>query len=238
MPTKSFEIFTSQKSESGQPGDIPAAPVVPQCAPVVSKCYPRFPKWRHQASQNNNYWYKIKWFPDIYTNLDPVVAESHYNSIMNLLKIDKIKIFFLHDILLKKNKHLRQNKKIIFLSDLHYKYNIFDNDMLSTGAFSIRLAIFLGFYNIDFIGIDCNYTNHITGSKKLKDNKLIISEDITANENYFVDNYQQKGDIYQIPDVNKDFHLRSINSIYNDLEKLKVKLNIVNLGKNKKILFS
>ena len=179
------------------------------------------------------YWYKIKWFPDIYTNLDPVVAESHYNSIMNLLKIDKIKIFFLHDILLKKNKHLRQNKKIIFLSDLHYKYNIFDNDMLSTGAFSIRLAIFLGFYNIDFIGIDCNYNNYITGSDKLEYSKLIISEDINTNENYFFDNYQQKGDIYQVPDVNKDFHLRCINRIYNDLENLKVKLNIVNLGKNK-----
>jgi uncharacterized Rossmann fold enzyme len=183
------------------------------------------------------YWYKIKWFPDIYVSLDHIVTESNYENIMELLKIDKIKIFFLHDILLKKNKHLRENKKIIFLSDLHYKYNMFNNDMLTTGAYSIRLAIFLGFYNIDFIGIDCNYINHIPGSKKLENHKLIISEDMNINQNYFFDDYQQKGDIYQVPDVNKDFHLRCINSIYNDLENLKVKLNIVNLGTNKNILF-
>jgi hypothetical protein len=182
------------------------------------------------------YWDTIDWYPDIYVSLDPVVVLDHAENINILLQNKKIKLFFLNDNILNKFPEMKSNDKIIFLSDVHYKFHLFNNGMLTTGAYSIRLIIFMGYYNIDFIGIDCDYINKIKESEELENNKLIIKEEPDTNQNYFFDFYQKKGDVYQIPNVNKDFHLRSVNSVQNDIINMNIDLNINNLTNNKKIL--
>lgn len=183
------------------------------------------------------YWDKINWYPTIYACLDPVVIKSHSKRISEMIDENKIKIFFLHDEILLNYPELRNNTKIIFLNDIVYKLNIFNNNMLTTGSYSLRLAMLLGFYKIYFIGIDCKYDNFIEGCKKESGITLSINKKIQNNPNYFFDDYQQEGDKYQIPNVYDNFHLRSINSIYDDILKYNIDIKIYNLSDNKDIKF-
>ena len=62
--------------------------------------------------------------------------------------------------------------------------------------------IHLGYKYIGIIGIDCNYVEIIEGAKKIDNNKsniLTIADNIKKNPNYFFDEYQIKGDKYNIP---------------------------------------
>ena len=79
------------------------------------------------------------------------------------------------------------------------KSNIFYNNFVTTGSYSIRWMISLGYNCIGVLGIDCNYVEQINGSKNIDGLKMKITENVSKNPNYFFDDYQQINDLYNIP---------------------------------------
>ena len=87
-----------------------------------------------------------------------------------------------------------------------YIPSTFDNfyNLSNSGATAGMIGILLGYKKIVLLGCDCNYIEQIPESK-LIDNKsktLQITETPNNNPNYWFNDYQEKGDIYSVPDGN------------------------------------
>lgn len=160
------------------------------------------------------YWEKVNWYPTYYCCLDVVVLTYHINNIIQLIEKQsgRIKKFLFRKHILKTHPNIKKYKNVIFLEDLcETKDKIFfDSPHITTGSFSARFAMFLGYKKIYLFGIDCNYVNIIKESQKVGD-ILEIKESIKDNPNYFFCEYQKKGDKYNLPNHNKSYicHCRS-----------------------------
>lgn len=195
------------------------------------------------------YWNKISWYPTYYFCLDDKVIESHSEEIYKLINDTSIKLFFLHDNIKKKYPNLIDNNKVIFISEFHdftkkkinnnySDYNILNTNHLTTGSFSIRFSILMGYNEIFTIGIDCNYINFIEGSKQIDNLKIIIESKPDKNPNYFFNDYQKKGDVYNIPNFSGNIHLISVNKIVDYIKENDLSINIYKLvDSNKDINF-
>lgn len=156
------------------------------------------------------HWYKINWFPDIYCCLDVDLIKCHFSAISELIKNEKCQKFFLrkHFQNICKNNNIKiPEENIYYLEDM--KHILFEsNKHITTGAYALRFALFLGYIDIRLIGIDSNYINYVENCDKkdnsIKSTALIIKYD-KPSVNYFFDDYQKKGDVYNIPNVDKDF---------------------------------
>lgn len=186
------------------------------------------------------YWNKIFWYPTYYFCLDDKVILSHSKEIYNLIANTPIKLFFLHDNIKKTHPDLINNNKVLFISEFHdfnrgktnkiySDYNILDTGYLTTGSFSIRFSILMGYDEIFTIGIDCNYVNIIEGAKQVDNLKLIIESKPDKNPNYFFDDYQKKGDVYNIPNYSDNVHLMSVNKIVKYINDNDISINIYKL---------
>jgi hypothetical protein len=156
------------------------------------------------------YWEKIDWYPDIYCCLDVELIKSHFNNILHMIQQNKCHHYFLR----KKFKDLcKENNIDIIQTNIYYleemEHILFEsNKHITTGAYSLRFALFLGYTDIRLIGIDSNYVNFVTNSKKKNTIKTSTALEITENAasvNYFYSDYQKKGDVYNIPNVDKQF---------------------------------
>lgn len=200
------------------------------------------------------YWNEINWYPTYYCCLDTVVLESHKKEIYHLIKDGRIKKFFLRNNILKTYPDLKNYKNIYFYENVK-KLLPFSSRHITTGAFSVRFAIFLEYNEIYLFGIDCNYVNHINGCKINSDKTLTIKENIKNNPNYFFNNYQQKDDKYNVPNHGKKYickcrhckgkifnganlHLNTWIYLKKDINIFKKKygnISIYNCGKNSKL---
>lgn len=188
------------------------------------------------------YWKKINWYPTYYACLDDKVILSHAEEIYNLIIFSPIKLFFLHDNIKDIYNNLENNNKIIFLSDVFNNTNVVNNNLseydifrstyLTTGAFSIRFMILLGYKNIYTTGIDCNYVNIIDGSILIDKIKMTIKYKPDNNPNYFFNDYQLPGDIYNIPNPcnYNNIHQDAINGIYDYVNDKNINVNIYKLS--------
>jgi len=171
------------------------------------------------------HWHKIKWYPTYYICLDTVVTESQKDGIFNLIqeqRSNKIKLFFLRKKILQFYPILRDNSSVVFFDD-YLNTSIFDGaNPLSTGSHAALFAAMLGYKTIYLLGIDCNYIQQISEAKLLKNHVLEMTRTPKHNPNYFIDNYQQKGDRYNIPDSLPDLHYRSWGMAKQRLERLGV----------------
>ena len=70
----------------------------------------------------------------------------------------------------------------------------------------------LGFNDIHIMGIDCNYKEFLPETEKLEDGTLKITKTPDNNPNYFIDDYQREGDIYNKPNCEK-VHIPSCEHI-------------------------
>ena len=156
------------------------------------------------------HWYKINWFPDIYCCLDVELIKCHFSAISELIKNEKCQKFFLrkHFQNICKNNNINiPEENVYYLEDM--KHILFEsNKHITTGAYALRFALFLGYIYIRVIGIDSNYINFVENCDKkdnsIKTTALIIKYD-KPSVNYFFDDYQKKGDVYNVPNLDKDF---------------------------------
>lgn len=63
---------------------------------------------------------------------------------------------------------------------------------------------------IILLGVDCNYVEFVDGSKKDGPGGLVMEKTPEKNPNYWFDDYQQKGDEYNVP-AGLSFHMPTWN---------------------------
>ena len=179
------------------------------------------------------YWHEIAWYPDYYACLDDVVGMSHKEAILEL--ITNAKSYGIKAFILKENLCTWLTDKVTLervwnFDKLRSGVGLFRDGFYTTGSHSCAWAVWLGYEDISIIGVDCNYVELVDGAK-LTDNSLLVIEKNTAeNPNYFFEGYQQKGDVYNIPNPNKNLHINAWNTL---AEKIKVsypKVKIKNLS--------
>jgi hypothetical protein len=146
---------------------------------------------------------KLGFYPTYYANLDSVVIKSHKDKLQELLnkKIIK-KCFYLSNVNFEENETYYKIHKVFpgwsgISSNIH-KFHSWAN----TGSDCVQLAIMMGYTDIYIIGID-GYVEKIKQSKLTKNNTLIITETPKDNPNYWFDDYQSKGDEYNIPNASQ-----------------------------------
>ena len=161
------------------------------------------------------YWDEISWYPKYYSCLDTVVGLSHAKEIQRLIEQSDengIELFLLRDNLISSFGELSNKHKVINFDLLSDGVEAFSKGPVTTGSHTLAWAVLLGYEECFLMGIDCDYTEQIEGAKTGEGNELVIVKD-SENPNYFFDGYQRVGDKYNVPNPNKDLHVRSWRNI-------------------------
>ena len=145
------------------------------------------------------YWDKINLYPDIYVNVDDVVCSENLE-VKNFVMRKKCKLYLLSDKIKKVWKNYPNDGTVLFIQDLikeNFHYFKYIREYCS-GSSAVILS--LGLYNnIRLAGIDCDYVEFIPESIKTEKGSLKIIKTPDNNPNYFFDDYQREGDLYNIP---------------------------------------
>lgn len=192
------------------------------------------------------HWERIGWYPDLYCCLDDQLTITHQENIRKLIDEGRCRAFFLLADMLQWHPELAANPRVYFLhsffrtscAQVREKHDIpcFESpffarraeDPITTGSFSVRFGAFLGFRRIGLLGIDCRYQNLIPEAVNTSGIVLEMEATPEHNPNYFFDDYQQKGDRYNIPNPDGDIHLLSFQQVREVLTPLGVE--VVNLN--------
>ena len=174
------------------------------------------------------YWNKINIHPTMYVNVDRVVCEKNLE-VKEYVQQKKCKKYLLSETI--KNIWIDYPKdgSIVFIEDLMKNTNSifkFANNYCS-GSSAVLFA--LDHYNhVNTAGFDCDYVEFIPECEKLPDGSLRITKTPQVNPNYFFNDYQREGDIYNVPN-GKRVHLRSWEELSHILKFMK---SVFNSNKN------
>jgi glycosyltransferase involved in cell wall biosynthesis len=177
------------------------------------------------------HWERINWYPDYYCCMDTVVIESHKEAIYNLIKnrlSNGIKKFFLRKQILDTYPELADLTEVFILEHEKENYPFLDIKTITTGSFSALLGVMLGYKEIRLLGIDLDYIEIVDGAKRLEGIQLEITETPDNNPNYFFDDYQQKGDRYNIPNPRPSLHEEAWVKLKERLQALNPNVRIIN----------
>lgn len=102
-------------------------------------------------------------------------------------------------------------------------------DMRTSGTNTIQCALLMGYRKILLLGCDANYVEYVDGAAKINNNPLKIVMDKTPNKNpnYWFDDYQQKGDVFNKPNLTVS-QLPAWDKLAETLEYLKMPVDIIN----------
>ena len=146
------------------------------------------------------HWDKIGWYPDIYVNADDVVIKN--DDVVEFIKKKKCKQYIVSNKLKEvwpvnlwpKDGSIICIQDIMCVPNSVFKYvrNWCSGSACLITAMDISM-------DISLLGMDCDYIEFIPECKKLEDGSLEITETPITNPNYYFDDYQRKGDKYNIP---------------------------------------
>jgi hypothetical protein len=145
---------------------------------------------------------ELDFFPDYYSNLDSVVLESHKEKIQELIDKNKIKKIFLNGLCefnYTNNALQKITKSKIFFGNLSKDFNNF-NSWMNTGSDTVQISIMMGYKKIFVIGVD-GYVEMIKESELKQGIICEIKETPKDNPNYWFSDYQEKGDVYNLPNA-------------------------------------
>jgi len=179
------------------------------------------------------YWYRANWFPDHYCCVDDVVIKSNIDDIKKLIIEKRCKTYLLSKSVINHWKDIQNYPNVFYLQDYRNDVNnpFYHLRPYCTGSSATLYAYLLGANKINLFGIDCNYVEFLPETERLKDNTLRITKTPLHNPNYFIDDYQRKGDNYNIPNT-KSVHFKSWELINNIIGN---KVNITNYNKTDKL---
>lgn len=184
------------------------------------------------------FWYEIDWFPDHYVCLDPVVISSHSLKIRQLIEESKIKYFFLEGSFFQEYPEYVADPRILSLDQVveqrfknrgknlghhrivHPAFEFADEKLITTGAWAVRYAAFMGWTSVTTLGIDLRYIEVLPEAEELDGIKLRIKRTPKRNPNYFFEGYQLAGDEYQVPNPSvhdKNLHISSFEDVARDV---------------------
>lgn len=146
---------------------------------------------------------RINWYPKYYCCFDSRVAGSHKNDFIKLMdnEDNNIKEFVFYQ----ENFNDYDNKRLVKKGSpprfKNQKYSL-----VTTGTCAVRYLIEKGYKNIILVGIDVNYKEKVAERSLVKGTRATFKLEETPqnNPNYFFEDYQLKGDIYNIP--NRKYH--------------------------------
>ncbi len=146
--------------------------------------------------------------PDVYVNADRVVCQNP--EVIQYVNDNKCKAYLLSETI---RDHIFDNKNI--LTKVHFiedciRQNIGIFKMVKNYCSGSSAVLFaLQYYDIiDIAGFDCDYVEFLPECERLPDGTLRIKKTPKYNPNYFVDDYQREGDIYNVPN-GKTVHMKS-----------------------------
>lgn len=158
-------------------------------------------------------YYRMDWFPTYHGCFDYRVTDNHRKSFSDLMETNKIKQhFYIRNFSNRDNyTHINllpfgsTNKMNNSVEDFR---NFHDNG--NSGANACSVSVCLGYKKIVLLGVDCNYVEFVEGSKTDGPGGLIMEKTPDKNPNYWFDDYQQKGDEYNVP-AGLSFHMPTWN---------------------------
>jgi hypothetical protein len=155
---------------------------------------------------------RMNWWPTYHGCFDYRVTDNHQQSFIDLIESGKIKKhFYIKNISNKKNFQFVNMLPYGSTNKMNHTEECFIqfHDNGNSGANACSAAVCMGYKKIILLGVDCNYVEFVDGSKK-DGPGLIMDKTPDTNPNYWFDDYQQKGDQYNIPDGIK-FHMPTWN---------------------------
>ena len=178
------------------------------------------------------YWNQINIHPTFYINVDRVVCEKN-PEVVEYIKQGKCKKYLVSETI--KNVWIDYPKDgtIIFIEELRKNTDSifkFVNNYCS-GSSAVLFALD-HFDHVDIAGFDCDYVEFIPECEQLPDGSLRITKTPSYNPNYFFNDYQREGDIYNVPNATR-VHLRSWQELSMILEFIK---SVHDLGKGKSVM--
>jgi hypothetical protein len=191
---------------------------------------------------------KYNFYPTYFGCFDYVVNESHKEAFEKLvLEKNTIKEFYFigNRVLGQRLYKVYNNKRFVnfnFITIQLDKYTgISPNfkeyyDPGSSGANALQIGIMKGYKKIVLLGCDCNYVEKIQGASSYDKNashRLVMTKNIDNNPNYWFNEYQKKGDKFNLPRTSK-FQMGSWKNIANHKPK---NVKIYNASKISKIPF-
>lgn len=156
----------------------------------------------------------MNFYPTYFGCFDYLVCQYHAKSYSELFDTPIKKFFFLEPSYF--SEEIRNHPKF-------FKFNFkmesfektsFDNfvNMGCTGANCLQIGILLGYKKIILIGCDANYIDKIEGVEKTNDGRLVVKKQPKINPNYWFNDYQQVGDVFNVPNANI-YHLPAWNKV-------------------------
>ena len=180
------------------------------------------------------HWDIINIYPTHYVCVDNVVCNHHRKKILEMVKEKKCESFLICGSLfqsdigeeLKKYNNVIPFQHFMLAEQNPFRYLI----DYCTGSSAVLYGYCLDFDIINLLGMDCKYVEFIPECiKNEKDNTLTILETPKENPNYYFNEYQQVGDIYNKPNVDKVhkkswWDIRNIILLFNLLRHREIKL--------------
>tara|TARA_R110001583_G_scaffold26713_9_gene96090 strand:- start:954 stop:1646 length:693 start_codon:yes stop_codon:yes gene_type:complete len=156
---------------------------------------------------------RLDWWPKYHGCFDYRVTKNHQDSFINLIENSPIeKCFYILNISDSADFQYvnmrgygttnRWNQRVEDFNEFH------DNG--NSGANACSVASCLGYKKIVLVGVDCNYVEFVEGSS-MDGDALKMDKTPDSNPNYWFDDYQQKGDEYNVP-RGLEFHLPTWNT--------------------------
>jgi len=171
------------------------------------KIYSRYDAWCG-CCLAFRYWNQINIHPDFYVNVDRVVCEKNLE-VVEYIKQGKCKKYLVSETIKNVWHDYKKDGTILFIEDLLKDCDSifkFANTYCS-GSSAVLFA--LDYFNhVDIAGFDCDYQEFIPECEKLEDGSLRITKTPNYNANYFFNDYQREGDIYNVPN-GKRVHYKS-----------------------------
>jgi len=190
------------------------------------------------------HWDKINMYPNHYVCVDKVVCNHHRYKILEMIEQKKCESFLICGSLFHSDigDKLKEFKNVIPFQNLMLSDNNPFRYLVDycTGTSASLYGYILGFQNIHLLGMDCQYVEFLPECIKLDDGTLKIIETPEDNPNYYFNEYQQKGDIYNPPNVQRVhkkswFDLRNTFMLYNILQQKDIMIFQYNTKDNKNL---
>jgi hypothetical protein len=186
------------------------------------------------------YWNKVDIHPTFYVCVDGVVCYEN-KEVLEYVKKGKCKKYLLSSSIKKVWKDYPTDGSVVFIEDfMNNAFSIFKFAVnYCSGTASALLA--LDHYDrVHLAGFDCDYQEFIPECEKLEDGTLRIKTTPLENPNYFFNDYQREGDVYNVPN-GKTIHMRSwkeLSYILDFISKMYPQRNKVITNYNNKISIS
>ena len=200
---------------------------------------------RPSIGMNASYrhWDRIGWYPTFYCCLDDVVVQSHADEIARLLNQQLVQGAFLSGRFFEVKPEFLGDSRILDLDRVssfwfqsqginrgkqfvyHQAFMSCYPTLITTGAWALRWAAFMGFSQSCVFGIDMSYNDLPLDYVAPTGNHMKMMATPDHNANYFFDDYQQEGDEFQKPNPipeRPNMHFEALTALSHDFTQQRV----------------